>query len=94
MVYKGSRYTKTPLLKDNGITTFGTRYLSEFSYKNCKTHIFVEGDTIDGISYKYYGNTQYWWIIMDANPRYQAPLQIKRGDALLIPDISEVLTKI
>lgn len=94
MIYKGSRYTKTPLVIDKGIKTFGTRDLAEFTYKNCRSHTVVEGDTIDGIALTYYGTSQYWWVIMDANPKYIFPTDISIGDSLLIPNISEVLTKL
>lgn len=30
--------------------------------------ITVEGDRLDNLSYEFYNNTQYWWVIAAANP--------------------------
>lgn len=94
MIYKGSRYTNTPVVDLDGTKIFGMRHLAEFTYKNCKNHTVIQGDTIDGISLTYYGSSQYWWIIMDANPKYLFPSDIQAGDVLLIPHISEVRGKV
>ena len=94
MTYKGSRYTKTGVIESDGTKVFEMRDLAEFTFKGCKSHIWTEGDTIDGVSLKYYGTSQYWWVIMDANVKYMFPTDIKVGDVLLIPHISEVLSKL
>lgn len=97
MIYRGSRYTQTKAVpSETGSNTyvFERRDLAEFTFKDCKSHIWTEGDTIDGVSFKYYGSTQYWWVIMDANVKYVFPTDIQVGDVLVIPSISEVLTKI
>lgn len=94
MIYKGSRYTKTPLVMDNDIKTFSDRDLAEFSFKGSKSYIWTEGDTLDGVSLAFYGTSQYWWVILDANYKYVFPTDIKVGDVLSIPSITEVLTKI
>lgn len=95
MIFKGSRYTKTKVFEqDDGIKVFETRDLAEFTLKGSKSHVWTEGDTIDGVSHKYYGTAQYWWAIMDANVRYMFPTDIQIGDILVIPHLSEVLTKL
>ena len=94
MIYAGSRYSNTNIIKSDGVEVFEVRNLAEFTFKGCKSHIWTEGDTIDGVSLKYYGTSQYWWVIMDANVKYMFPTDIKVGDVLLIPHISEVLSKL
>ena len=94
MIYKGSRYTKTPIVEPDGVSVFGMRDLAEFTFNGCKRHIWTEGDTIDGVSLTYYGTAQYWWAIMDANVKYMFPTDIQNGDILLIPHISEVISKL
>ena len=91
MLYKGSRYTNTPLVIDGEIPTFSDRDLMDFNYQNSKSHIWTEGDTIDGVAFAYYGNSQLWWVIMDANVKYQFPTDIRVGDIVLIPAMTEVL---
>lgn len=90
-VYAGSRYVPTKAyvcrntvaLKLRERQKFGA--VDKFSY-----YTFIQGDTIDGIAYKYYGNAQYWWAIMDANPRYASEVDIKAGDILTIPSLEEI----
>ena len=94
MIFKGSRYSKTKTVEIDGVKVFERRDLAEFTLKGCKNHIWIEGDTIDGVSHKYYGTSQYWWVIMDANVKYVFPTDIQAGDILVIPHISEVLAKL
>ena len=94
MIYKGSRYAKTNVIEDGETKVFERRELAEFNFKGCKNHVWTEGDTIDGVSHKYYGTSQYWWIIMDANIKYVFPTDIQTGDVLVIPHLSEVLSKL
>lgn len=94
-IYKGSRYTKTQILTDSK----GTPYTSErtevtFTLSKCTSYIVIEGDTIDGIANKFYGNADYWWAIMDANRQYESELDISPGDILAIPDKSEVVNSL
>ena len=94
MIYTGSRYTKTNVFEEDGVRLFEMRDLAEFTLNGCKNHVWTQGDTIDGVSHKYYGTSQYWWVIMDANVKYMFPTEIQTGDILKIPHISEVLTKV
>lgn len=70
---------------------FGIRSRNHFNLSKATYYTVVQGDTIDGIAYKHYGNTQLWWAIMDANPQYQSEIEIKAGDILCIPPFEEVV---
>ena len=91
MVFLNSRYVTDPL-----ITARNTKMLNPFVQKHkfnlddAKFYTFVQGDTIEGIAYRLYGNAQLWWAIMEVNPKYQAEMEIQPGDSLLIPPYSEV----
>lgn len=52
---------------------------------------WVEGDTLDGVAYKMYNNTNLRWAILEANPQYNSEFDIKNGDTILIPDYTEVV---
>lgn len=56
-------------------------------------HTVVEGDRIDNLAWKYYGNPHYGWIIAEANstPR---PWDLKPGTVLRIPAPATVEMKI
>lgn len=92
MLFKGTRYTNTQAyIRDGGALIVDIRTQAEFDLKNATYYTVVEGDTIDGIAYKQYGNATLWWAIMDANPRFQHEIEIKPGDLIAIPSYEEVL---
>lgn len=92
MYYEGSRYsfTKTYISSRNR-ETYEARQRVKFSSEEGIMYTVIEGDTIDGIAYKVYGNAQLWWAILDANPQYLTELDINAGDIILIPAYSEVV---
>lgn len=90
-LYKGSRYIRTPLYPRGETLVFGIRRRNKFNLSEATYYTVVQGDTIDGIAYRQYGNAQLWWAIMDANPQYQSELEIKAGDVLCIPPFEEVV---
>ena len=91
-VFHGSRYVKTPAYVRRGeALVLGIRSRNYFDQDSSTFYTVVQGDTIDGIAYKQYGNAQLWWAIMDANPLYQSEIEIKPGDVLMIPPFDEVV---
>jgi phage tail protein X len=91
-VFQGSRYTSTSAHYRNGdalILDIRTRRV--FDMTNATYYTVVEGDTLDGISYNQYGKASMMWALLDANPKFQSELDIKPGDVLAIPPLSEVL---
>ena len=91
-VYRGSRYVKTPARVQDGTTLMlKLRDRVIFNENSCSYYTVLKGDTIDGISYKLYGNAKYWWAIMDANPRFESEIEVKPGDVLMIPPFDEVV---
>ena len=91
-VFQGSRYVKTPAYVRRGETLIlSMRARNQFKESNCRYYTVVQGDTIDGIAYKQYGNAQLGWAIMDANPTYQSEIEVKAGDIIKIPPFEEVV---
>ena len=92
-VFRDSRYVKTSAyVRDGGTLILDIRKKNYFDVSKSTFYTVVQGDTIDGIAYKKYGNAQLWWAIMDANPHYQSEIEIKPGDVLTIPSFDEVVT--
>ena len=92
MIYEGSRYTKTRMNTfKTGAAMWEIRKPVTFNLEKCDTYIFQRGDRIDGIAYKFYGNAQLYWAIMDANEKYFSELDIQIGDLLFIPPFREVV---
>lgn len=91
-VFQGSRYVKTSAYVRRGETlVLSIRNRLHFNDEECRYYTVVQGDTIDGIAYKQYGNAQLGWAIMDANPALQSEMDIEAGDILKIPPFEEVV---
>ena len=53
-------------------------------------HVFVEGETLTMLSYRYYGEPIFWYLIADTN-NIENPLFIKPGTQLVIPNKEKYL---
>ena len=52
-------------------------------------------DRFDNLSAIYYGTSEYWWIILLANPEYAIEFDITEGTIIRIPyPIEEVLNEV
>lgn len=90
-VHVGSRYIKTPIFaKDGQAFIFNIREKQKFNSDLATYYTVIEGDTLDGIAFKNYGNANLYWAILDANPQYMSEMDIKVGDTIMIPSFSEV----
>lgn len=92
-VYENSRYLHSRQITRLGWNTPVLEMRSRFTFnqEKCSLHEWCEGDTLDGVSYKYYENTSFRWAILDANPKYRSEFDIQNGDTILIPDYDEVV---
>ena len=92
-VYENSRYLHTRVMTRLGwdSPTLQMRERFSFNQDNCTSYEWCDGDTLDGVAYKYYENTALRWAILDANPKYRTVFDIKNGDIILIPDYDEVV---
>lgn len=98
-IYKGSRYQKVPVYKnlvENGpnagrlLPTLRRRLNPEVSLRDSAVYLFKQGDRLDLLAKKYYGDPQMWWAILDANPEYMTPWDIPVGVLLVIPTLNAV----
>lgn len=92
-VYENSRYLHTRIETRLGwdSPTLQMRKRFQFNQDSCELYEWCEGDTLDGVAYKFYEQTALRWAILDANPKYRTEFDIKNGDILLIPDYDEVV---
>lgn len=94
MIFQYSRYTNIDLYDRDGVLTFERRKRIDFSDKQCSLHTLKDGDQLDNLSYTYYGTSQLWWVILDANPtinQFDIELNKLSGTQIRIPDFEEVL---
>ncbi|HEY8947052.1 MAG TPA: hypothetical protein VIM73_22565 [Polyangiaceae bacterium] len=50
-------------------------------------HVLVEGEGVDHLARRFYGNERLWWRILDHNPVVH-PFDLGPGDTLAIPGSS------
>ena len=90
-IYVGSRYASTALTERDGVEIFDIRERFNFNLTNAYVYEFVEGDTLDSIAYRFWGDSQFSWCILEANKQFMLELDIRNGDKLMIPSLQEVL---
>ena len=56
------------------------------TYADSIVHTLVRGESLEQLAARYYGRSDLWWRIADANPE-RFPLDWKPGDTLFIPPI-------
>lgn len=94
MIFEGSRYTKTNLYNRDGVSVFERREMLNFNVAGAMKHTVVQSDTLSTIAHHYYGDSQLWWVILEANPHYSCLFDIQIGDILLIPTREEVTANV
>lgn len=93
-MYRNSRYLKTPIYSRQGETfIFGIREKVNFDKSKAVYYTVIQGDTVDGIAYRFYGSENLYWAILDAN-NLLSELDIKVGDSLMIPAFEEVVSAV
>ena len=58
-----------------------------------KIHTIIDGERLDTIAYKYYGNSKYWWVLADVNDVNDTlinPFILTPGTKLIIPSLSNI----
>lgn len=89
-VYSGSRYARSRQRVRGSRLYLTLPSRADFNPENCVLYQVKETDTLDALAYKFYGNSAYWWCIMDANREFQSELEIKHGVILQIPTLTDV----
>lgn len=93
MVYENSRYLHTSIASrdSSGVYFFRTRERFKFPTRNMTFHEWKEGDSLYTLAVKYYEIASLRWAILDANPQYRTEFEIKAGDSIAIPSLTDVL---
>ena len=95
------RYNNTPgKIDKSGIRVYQTTYYPEIKISDSDVFIFPkEGQRLDNLAYKYYGDTTLWWIIAKANgvkgvavPPLDEPIRIPGDITKVIQDFRKLNT--
>lgn len=89
-IYIGSRYeggTVASLPGADGVVR-STAFRGDSPYNSTRysTYLVAEGDRIDRLADRFYGDPELWWVIADANPDVLLPDPLAPGVVLRIPD--------
>lgn len=52
-------------------------------------HVVTAGETLEFLAWRYYGSSDAWWRIADANPN-RFPFDLVPGETLVIPEAGDV----
>lgn len=70
----------------------------DVSISERETDLFIEygaDDKLETVAYRVYGEPEYWWIIMLANPDYTMEYEIEPGELIRVPfPLNSVVTEI
>jgi hypothetical protein len=91
-IYRGSRYeystidffSVSPDGSENPVVFYDFSGLGFVRYWE---HIYVQGERLDQIAYKYYKRPEYWWIIPEYNPEITDITNITPGTVIRVPNV-------
>ena len=80
------RYETTPIKTDkSGIRVYSTTYYPDIPLDDSDEFISViDGDRVDLVANRYYGDVSLWWVIAKANG-IKGKVALTPGDVLRIP---------
>ena len=87
------RYSTTRKKMDkSGVKVYTTTYYPEMPIENSDQFIFTkEGDRLDTLAHKFYGDHTLWWVIAKASG-IRGKVGLKAGTPLRIPgNISKII---
>lgn len=92
-IFKKSRYEGDYLFQDTETDTLFLDPIRIPKYSEEKDDFYRQikaGDRFDIIAKEVYGDERLEWILVDANPQYSNPLDIKEGDFIVVPSPERV----
>ena len=93
------RYNNTPQKLDkSGIRVYQTTYYPEIKISDSDVFVLPkEGERLDSLAYKYYGDVSLWWIIAKANglkgvavPPLDEPIRIPGNITNIIENFNDL----
>jgi nucleoid-associated protein YgaU len=84
MIFQGSRYAKTELMEGTTPQTLALRRVPET--RGAIEHVVMEGERLDHLAARFYGDAKKYWLILDANPGELNPFELLQpGRRIRIP---------
>lgn len=91
-IYKGSRYEYSTIdfvstTANGSLNPIVFYQFSDLGLVSYYQHVYVAGERLDQIAYRYYRSPEYWWIIPEFNPEIVDFINIEPGTVLRIPNV-------
>ncbi len=90
MVFKGSRYSKTPVIAPENAARTAPRVLAARDIPPAPgvlNYTVVESERLDQLAFRFYSDAQKYWLILDANPEILNPFELlQAGRVIRIPN--------
>ena len=93
MLHSGSRYAATPIVTsdDDGARALARRRIPPAA--GVLEHVVMEGERLDQLAARFYGDPRKWWLIADANPEELDPRRLlQTGRRIRVPRDQAVRT--
>ena len=80
------RFTGIKIDKDTGNRVMKTTLYPEIKINNGDRFVYpIDGDRLENLAYRYYGDSTLWWIIAKANGIRDGAFGLKPDEKLRIP---------
>ena len=80
------RFTKQKIDKDTGNRVYGTTIYPKIPLDDSDIFMYsIEGDRLDLLAHKYYGDETLWWVIAKANNLRDGKFALTAGQHIRIP---------
>lgn len=97
-IYRGSRYRFSDLIQStdsdgdvNGVFTL--RQMDNEVPQGSIAYTTQTEDSFESLAYKYYGDSNKWYVIADVNPSVFWPLDLDSGELIYVPSRSQSAIK-
>ena len=90
------RYKNTPVRKDkNGVRYYRPTIVPNIPITDGDQYVFpFDGDRLDSLAQRYYGDSNLWWIIAKANNINNGQIGLDPEKMIRIPgDISKIINR-
>ena len=90
------RFTGIKIDKDTGNRVMKTTLYPEIKIDNGDRFVYpIDGDRLENLAHRYYGDSSLWWIIAKANGLDAAHIGLEVDNQIRIPmEITPILNKL
>ena len=87
------RFTGTKIDKDTGNRVMKTTLYPEIKINDGDVFVYpIDGDRLENLAHRYYGDSTLWWVIAQANNIRNGSFGLKPDEIIRVPmEISKIL---